>query len=432
MYNIEKNKLITALLFLLINSLVISGQDRPFRFKTEPDTFAVHSEMDYPRSRLINRPVFISANYTGGGTLLKAPHGAENKTKTIFPYAQYANLKMAFSSEGTRPRDLVYGMPYYGIGMGFYDINYKDIGKPVSLYLLQGATLKTFTPGLRLKYEWNFGASFNWKPYDPVSNPDNKNIGANTNIYFAANIFLNHTLSKYFDLDLGLVFNHVSNGATKMPNSGVNTTGGFVGLTYHFDRKRIFNDWNSTLSPPVYENSRLISDIAIHPTRRQRKMDTEKTGLSEEYINHDFFVMNAGYALLYMPVYKYRYGVGVDFVYDESAGFTARNVGKSPNGYEIVEVKYGKAKDRFFVGLSLRGDFVMPYYTVWGQVGVNIIHGKNGDPRLYQAFGVKVPFWGNLYGSFSIRAKDFCRAEYFFLGLGYYIDHKKFPFRKTS
>jgi len=414
---------------MFVAKTIVAEDSIPSYILHIPDTISYKENINNPKNKLYKRPIFISANYVGG-TVLKSSESLKENTTNVFPYAQYTNFKFGFSSQKKNWKDAAYGMPYYGLGIGFYNFQYKNLGNPISVYLLQGATIKSFSPTFRLKYEWNFGTSFNWKVYDPLTNPDNKNVGAKVNIYFAANIFMLKEISKHFDLELGVVYNHNSNGSTKVPNSGINTVGGFVGLKYHFNRDHILNYNDPDLLPPVYENSRLISDIAIHPSWRQRQKPITKTGLSTEYINHNFFVLNASYALLYMPNYRYRYGLGVDIFYDESSDFTAKKIGQKADGLDIAYISYGKVKDRFAVGLSARGDIVMPIYTVFFQLGYNIIHGNNDDSRFYQAFGVKVPFWKNLYGSFSIRARKFSKSEYFLLGLGYTFDHRPFLSKK--
>ncbi|NDV81095.1 acyloxyacyl hydrolase [Bacteroides sp. 51] len=391
---------------------------------TKRDSILHHNLlMDHPRSYLFKRPVFVSAKYFGGKSLTE-----DSKVPT--GYVQYTDIRVGVTSLGNRWKDIVYGMPYYGIGMGFHDFSSKYTGHPITAYLFQGATLRSFSARSSLKYEWNFGASFNWKEYDPVTNPRNECIGKRANIYFAANLYFNYVLNKEWDISLGATLNHVSNGATKMPNTGINTATAFVGLTYYFDRERIVNEFNPTLRAPLYDQSRLISDITFNTTVRQRKFDMEETGLSSPYINKNFFVASASYALLHMPTYKYRYGTGIDLTYDESAGFSARKVGETPKGVDIAEFKDGKFGDRLALGLSVRGDIVMPKYSVSGIVGYEVIKGKKVDSRLYQAFNVKVPFWDNLYGSFTIRSQKFSKAQYMFFGIGYMIDHKPFKLIK--
>ncbi|MDR0660848.1 MAG: acyloxyacyl hydrolase [Prevotellaceae bacterium] len=215
-------------------------------------------------------------------------------------------------------------MPYYGIGAGFYDFNSSYTGNPTSVYLPRGGIIKAFSAKSLLKYEWNFGTSFSWKRYNPVTNPKNKVIGTPMNICFAANLYHGYVLSKNMNLNAGVTFNHVSNGAMRTSNFGVNTISAFVELSYYFERECIINEFNPTLRAPEYNNSRLISDITLNSTIRQRKYDTEKTGLSSPYIDKKFLVANAGYALLHMPSYKYRYGLRGDVVYDKSSGATVK------------------------------------------------------------------------------------------------------------
>ena len=56
------------------------------------------------------------------------------------------------------------------------------------------------------------------------------------NAYINAGIYLNWAFSRYFDLIIGGDFTHFSNGNTKFPNAGVNTTGAKIGLVYNFNR----------------------------------------------------------------------------------------------------------------------------------------------------------------------------------------------------
>jgi hypothetical protein len=372
--------------------------------------------MDRPKLHFYQRPVFIGAKYSGGKVIGKIQ-------KLDINYAQYAELKVGLSSLGNRWKDIVYGMPYYGIGAGFYDLHSSKTGRPVSVYLFQGGKLKAFSRRSILKYEWNFGASFNWRKYDPVKNPDNLYIGAPVNIYFAANIYQMFILSKELDLNAGFTFNHVSNGATRMPNTGINMLSAFVGLTYSFNRERIMTAYDPSLKKPPYKRKHLISDFSVHSTVRQKKFSTEETGLSSRFLDKKFLVMEASYALLHMPNYNYRYGSGVDIVYDESAGFSAWKVGENPDGSDIVSFQEGCFSGRLALGLFFRGEIVLPKYSVSGQLGYEVVNGNKQDSRLYQTFSVRVPFLKELYGSFILRAQNFSKAQYMFLGLGCMIDH---------
>jgi len=424
MCKLETKKLESFIIILLL--FLVPGSIYGFALKNDSlketvavDTAQTDSVPAHIWSSFFYRPKMLSVKYTGG-TVLET--NSSVKGNNHIPYAQYAEAKFGFSSLGNRWKDVAYGMPYYGIGVGVYDFNRSDFGHPISVYLYQGASLHKFSQTLQLKYEWNFGASFNWKTYDPVYNPRNESMSASTNVYFAGNLYLNWVLSQHWDLNVGVSINHVSNGSTKMPNSGMNTLGAFVGLTYNFDRERIMREYNPFLTVPEFRR-RFVSDITVHAIKRQRKLSGSITGLSSDYIDHNFFVMGVSYALLHMPGYRYRYGLGLDGIYDESADFTAKKVGETKDGTEIVNISHGKTRNRFALGLALRGEVVLPKYIVSGQLGYNVIHNNRYDKRFYQSFSVKVPFWEGLYGSFTLRGKGMSKAQYILLGIGYVIEH---------
>jgi len=433
MYNKIKKNEICFCLFLLLLFLIpepvfafipkVNRIDVGKKYELPPDsslTDSMESNRRRTKSSFIYRPKILSFKYTGGQVLKSNESVRGNNT---ISYAQYVEAKFGFSSLGNRWKDIAYGMPYYGIGIGVYDFNRSDLGHPISVYLYHGGLLYNFSSALQLKYEWNLGTSLNWKTHDPIKNPRNNCMGSDVNVYFAGNLYLNWILSSHWDLNMGLSVNHVSNGARKMPNEGLNTFGAFIGLTYNFDRERVLREYNPFLIIPQFRN-RFVSDITVHGTKRQRSLPTTLTKLSSSHIRHDFLVLGINYALLHMPGYKYRYGLGLDGTYDESADFSAWKKETTENGDEIVDISYGKTRNRFALGLSIRGDMVFPKYTVSAQVGYNVIHNNKYDKRFYQSISVKIPFWEGLYGSFSVRSKNISKSQYLFFGFGYLLDHK--------
>ncbi|MFR7878941.1 MAG: acyloxyacyl hydrolase [Butyricimonas paravirosa] len=76
-----------------------------------------------------------------------------------------------------------------------------------------------------------------WKPYDSYYNSYNTMIGSKVNAYINANFYLRWRLSPRVSLLSGLTVSHFSNGNTKIPNAGLNTIGGNIGLECNFYRK---------------------------------------------------------------------------------------------------------------------------------------------------------------------------------------------------
>lgn len=381
-----------------------------------------------PHTSFFRQPKFAAFKYAGG-SVLRTDKALKDTFKV--PYAQYFEAKFGISSLGDTWQDVAFGMPYYGIGFGHYDFRKRpDMGHPLALYLFQGGTLANFSEKLRLGYEWNLGTSFNWKVYDPVTNPNNECIGSGMNVYIAANIYLSWMLSQKLDLNLGAAFNHVSNGATKMPNSGINTVAGFFELVYNFDRERIQKYYDPSLKPPHFEK-RFVSDFSLGVTTRQRKLSPKRTGYQTKYVDHNFFVMGVNYAFMYQPSFRYRFGVALDGIYDESAGFDYYLKGYNDDGTERVGMRKGSdTEKRFSLGAGVHGEVVQSEYTIFAQIGYNVYSGDKDANRFYQAIGIKIPVWDGMYGMFSIRSRRFSKAQYLMFGVGYKLDHAPKEHRK--
>ena len=102
----------------------------------------------------------------------------ENNMHKRLSSAYSAHLKYSFQLQPGSTADRIYGSSYQGIGLGYFDFgNDKEIGTPIALYAFQGARIAKLTPRLSLNYEWGFGASFGWKPYNYLNNPNNTVIG---------------------------------------------------------------------------------------------------------------------------------------------------------------------------------------------------------------------------------------------------------------
>ena len=170
-----------------------------------------------------------------------------------------AHLKYSFKFRPNTCADRIYGGAYQGVGVSFSTFgDKKQLGDPFSFYVFQGARIARFSSRVSLNYEWNFGLSAGWKPYDNYYNTYNGAVGSRMNAYINAGVYVNWAFSRYFDLIVGGDFTHFSNGNTKYPNAGINTTGAKIGVVYNFNRTE--EDLKKTVCNPG------ISPIAPHQT----------------------------------------------------------------------------------------------------------------------------------------------------------------------
>lgn len=375
------------------------------------------------------KPQFVGVNATSGFVFPTNDFVSGHKK---IPYYSSFALKYGISASGNDWEDFAYGMPYYGIG--FYSANFfrkKELGLPMSLFIFQGATIRQFSERFGLKYEWNLGMSFNWKAYDPFDNPNNVALGSSVNIHVAGQLYGNWYLNKNFDLNAGLTLTHFSNGAYRLPNSGLNLVAPYIELIYHFNRENINKHPGANMQPPKVEK-RLDYEFLINISSRQIRMDTLDTDLPSRYIERRFKVIGLNYATLFVNNHKFKWGPSVDLVYDESSGARAWREENALDHKVYDRVELGRVSERFSIGLSVKGEVVMPKVSIFVNLGYNLLHGNKYDYRLYQIMGMKVYLKENLFGTFGIRASKFSKAQYLYWSIGYTIQGKPFSRKKDN
>jgi hypothetical protein len=366
-------------------------------------------------------PVFMNLK-TSGGQVFKT-NDFVSGARSI-PLYKTLSLKAGYNSTGNSWQDAAYGMPYYGVGLYMADFGRRnDLGRPVSVYLLQGARMAPLSRNLSLNYEWNLGASMGWKEYDAFDNPENVALGAGTNAHVGVGLYLDWRVSRLFDLHAGADLTHFSNGAQRMPNKGLNMYSIFVEASYNFGR-RGDDRMADAPAPPDY-TKHLVSDVYVTMSSRRIQVDTTGTNLPDIYIDHKFKVLGLNYSLMRAVNYRYRYGLGTDLTYDESAGSWAERVYNPRDGKEYDVVRYGTMRQRLSLGLTAKGEVALPGYSIFANLGWQVYRGNARGKRLYQIVGVKVYLHDQFFGTFGIRSNHFSKAQYLFWSLGYTIHHRR-------
>ncbi|WP_106830107.1 acyloxyacyl hydrolase [Parabacteroides pacaensis] len=342
----------------------------------------------------------------------------DNEMKKPIRSALSAHLKYSFHYLPNSYTDRIYGKAYQGIGLAYYTFgDRREIGDPIAFYLFQGARIAQFAPRLSLNYEWNFGASFGWKPYNEQDNPYNRAIGSKTNAYINVNFYLKWALSPLFDLTTGLTLTHFSNGNTKFPNAGLNTAGAKIGIIYNF------NSNAHSLSRPSYqpfipEFPRHISyDLVFFGSwRRKGVIFGEKEVPSPD----SYPVCGFNFAPMYNIGYKLRAGISLDGVYDGSANvYTEDYIVGTPQPFFKPPINKQLA-----LGLSGRAEYVMPYFTVGVGIGANVLH-KGGDLKgLYQVLALKIEVTRNSFIHIGYNLQNFHTPNYLMLGFGFRFNNK--------
>ena len=331
-----------------------------------------------------------------------------------------AHLKYSFKFRPNTCADRIYGGAYQGVGVSFSTFgDKKQFGDPFSFYVFQGARIARFSSRVSLNYEWNFGLSAGWKPYDNYYNTYNGAVGSRMNAYINAGVYVNWAFSRYFDLIVGGDFTHFSNGNTKYPNAGINTTGAKIGVVYNFNRTE--EDLSKPLCQPVITRfPRHISyDVVLFGSWRRKGVWVGEKQIASP---NAYPVAGFNFAPMYNLSYKLRVGASLDGVYDGSANVYREEYGSGSSTREFLKPGI---QHQLALGLSARAEYVMPYFTIGVGMGANVL--SRGDMRgFYQILALKIDITRSSFLHIGYNLQDFQTPNYLMLGLGFRF-HNKYP-----
>ena len=332
-----------------------------------------------------------------------------------------AHLKYSFRFHPDSRYGKLYPHTYQGIGVSYHSFFDKaEIGTPVAVYAFQGARITRLSSRLSLDYEWNFGASFGWKKYHPGTNAYNYVVGSKINAYINLGFFLNAKLSRYCNLLVGADLTHYSNGNTHLPNAGLNTIGGRIGLVYTLNPiEESHHEIGSARSLPenqLYLSSfwqRVSYDVILYGATRAKGV---MLGDEAHIFPGQFGIL--GFNL--NPMYKFnrflKAGISLDGQYDESANIYSDEiiqVGEEPRFYRPP------LHEQIGIGLSARGEFTMPFFSINIGVGHNLFYNKGDLKGLYQILALKVSVTRNLFLHVGYQLHKFHNPNNLMLGVGY-------------
>jgi len=341
----------------------------------------------------------------------------DNMTGKILRNALSTHLRYSFQSQPNTCTDLIYGGVYQGLGLAYFNFGEPvQLGDPFALYLFQGARIAKLDPRVSLNYEWNFGISTGWKPYDPYENSYNKSIGSKFNAYMNVNLYLNWMLSRRFDLTTGIDLTHFSNGNTKFPNAGLNTSGFKVGLVYNFNRE-------AGKLPPIRNyripefNRHISYDLVLFGSWRRKGV---AFGDQQVASPHAYPVLGFNFAPMYNLGYKSRLGISLDGVYDGSANVYTEDYISGTDQHFYTP---GFSK-QLALGLSGRFEYVMPYFSVNVGLGTNLFYSGEDLKGVYQTLALKTDITRNLFLHIGYCLQNFHDPNYLMLGIGFRFNNK--------
>lgn len=336
------------------------------------------------------------------------------KANTSLPLS----FKYSFSFTDPRIRNFLPG-GYQGIGTGVLNLGVFNkggvknaseyIGYPVLLYVFQGGPFKKFNDSFSLGYEWNFGASFGWKPYSSQNEDFVLTVGSRVNAYLHLSLKAQWQLDPNFMLYGAIGVSHFSNGNTSWPNPGINSLGVRVGMTYTINPavKRFIY-----VTPDTTRQKKLQYDISLWGAARKR---VYKGGETPVLLSGHFACAGISFSPMWNLNQWWRLGPSVDLQWDESSDKKRKYI----EGTTTEDIRFSSpdfARQMSF-GISAHGELKMPIFAVNIGVGYNL-YAPGENRGLYQNITLKTYLCQVLFLNVGYQLRNFHQQSSLMLGIG--------------
>lgn len=372
-------------------------------------------EASVPRGKTRQFAPFYRLGLDAGGVLPNTSYvNGDNPTGKKIRAYKAARFEVGFESTGERPWQEIWNYPSFGLGLYGLDFQDKDdlLGSPGAVY---GFALLPIMrrPDYRLDFSTAFGLSGGWKPFDPLDNPGNIALGDFRAAYIETGILYTYYLSKHFDLTPGVTWTHFSNGGTRQPNRGINMVGArlLVGYQPHRPEAR------TRAEIPAYEQD---SEWLVAGSWGERDVLIRGEDLEGDrdpgfaFLHRSFMVYTVTSTYLVQPTHKFKYGGGLDLVFDLHQG-TQIDLGDG-GGFHDVSLPY---EDDLRVGVYGAVEYVIYRMSLLFNLGYSLVQDVDQLPRTYQRFGGKYHFGNHYLVGMNLRFQDFKKSTHLELNFGY-------------
>ena len=289
---------------------------------------------------------------------------------------------------------------YPTIGVSYF---YADLGNPQQLGYVDAlytwinfplVRSKGYTMGFRL----GAGLGYITKRFDRVDNYKDQVIGSHVNGVIHLNYTNSFKLANQLSFNTNIGITHLSNGAFKTPNLGINICTASMGFSYRFGK-------DSLIIPKHIER--------IHFNEKKVYYNLIIAGGEKEIVPPDhqkYPVYSLSGVALKQMGYKSSLGLGLDYFHDASLG----PLFQSDSSY------FGKSNRIGRLGIYAAHELAISKVHVVMDLGYYLISDWKDNGMIYNRIGLKYYFLENICANITLKT-HWAKADYIELGVGYKI-----------
>jgi len=287
----------------------------------------------------------------------------------------------------------LYNFPIYGITFHYNPFGNNDVlGKAFAVYpYLNSWLIKK--DNFQLYFKFGGGLAYLTQKFDNQYNPKNVAISTNLNICVNLGLEAEQKISEKISISEGIAITHYSNGAIKIPNTGINLPSAFVSIKY-----KMFNyiPINIKEEANTFTKNKFISLYIAG-------------GIKELYppcgSKFPAFTFSGGYNIQTSP--KRIFNVNLDIFYNLANAETLKRKNIAHNNINIIRP-----------GISIGHENVFNKTTFNFAVGRYLYAKDDSDGYIYNRVGFKRYLNKNIFLNLTLKSHLFV-ADYVEWGAGF-------------
>ncbi|HEY5591233.1 MAG TPA: acyloxyacyl hydrolase [Paludibacter sp.] len=329
-------------------------------------------------------------------------------------------IKLSKRTNGEKLWEQIYKYPTWGFGVYVADFyNPAEIGTPIALYGFLNAPFVRWNK-VTFNYELSFGATANWKSFNPLTNQYNVAIGAGQSFFIDAGLNLDFELSKHIDLVTGFSLTHFSNGALKYPNSGINSIAPKVSLKYNLYKRPTYLKQKLPKFQPTneWEISTFVG------AKNLIFIDSVRPDIIEQYEGLLFPVFGVTAVFNRQIGRKSKIGFGMNIAYNSTVNAeAAAKAAISSNDFDPIA---GPLGDKIQISIFPSYELLVHKMSLTLQPAYYIYRKKaiNQSPVFHQRIGLKYHISDDLFVGITLRDYAFHVSDFIEWSVGYNIVKK--------
>lgn len=298
-------------------------------------------------------------------------------------------LRILHQSQGEKDWERWYQKPRYGLNLSYTALYNPKLGNVIGIQWIGDFALRKRKQKY-LSLITGIGIGLVTDSYDRRENHKNRLIGSMLNVSAIAHLSYSIPLSEKLSLQTGIGITHYSNGATVLPNAGINYVSANIGLTFQKVEIPAFEPHKS--EKPNWNKRRFIDAYIAGGWREQYPTEGPK-----------YPVFNANVTFNQRISKKFTLQSGFDFVHNQL--YT-----------EWEHQDTGEPAER--ISWVVGGEVPMGNFATFFQLGLYLYKPHNFHGLFYNRLGWKYNLFKDTYALFAVKAQG-GSVDNLEFGLGY-------------